>query len=93
MFQDLRHSLRNIRQAPGFSLVMILTLALGASLGVLGGWAASHWLQSFVFGVSSRDPGLMLAAVGVVIAVAALAASAPIWRATKTDPVRYLHEA
>jgi ABC-type lipoprotein release transport system permease subunit len=49
-------------------------------------------LKSLVFGVTERSPMMMLAAGVAVIAVAAFAASIPLWRATHTDAVRNLHE-
>lgn len=67
--------------------------ALGIGLGVFGGWGASLWLKSLVFGVSARNPGMMLAAGAAVIGIAALAASVPVWRATRIDAVRNLHDA
>jgi putative ABC transport system permease protein len=67
--------------------------ALGIGLGVFGGWGASWWLKSLVFGVSARNPGMMLAAGAAVTGIAALAASVPLWRATRIDAVRNLHHA
>jgi ABC-type antimicrobial peptide transport system permease subunit len=67
--------------------------ALGIALGALGAWSVSSWLKSLVFGVAERSPLMMLGAGAVVIAIAALAASIPLWRATHTDAVRNLHEA
>jgi predicted permease len=67
--------------------------ALGIGLGVLGGWGASQWLKTLVFGVSARNPGMMFAAGAAVIGIAALAASVPVWRATRIDAVRNLHDA
>jgi putative ABC transport system permease protein len=67
-------------------------VALGIGLGVFGGWGATRWLKSLVFGVSARNPAMMLAAGAAVIGIAALAASVPLWRATRVDTVRYLHD-
>jgi predicted permease len=66
---------------------------LGIVLGAIGAWGVSSWLRSMVFGVTERSPLMMLAAGVVVITIAALAASVPLWRATHTDAVRNLHEA
>ena len=66
---------------------------IGIVLGAIGAWSAARWLESLVFGVSARNPLMMLLAGVAVIAIAALAASLPIWRATHTDAVRNLHEA
>jgi len=66
---------------------------LGIVLGAIGAWSAARWLESLVFGVTARNPLMMLLAGAAVIAIAALAASLPLWRATHTDAVRNLHEA
>ncbi len=66
---------------------------IGIVLGVIGAWSAARWLESLVFGVTARNPLMMLVAGAAVIAIAALAASLPLWRATHTDAVRNLHEA
>jgi predicted permease len=66
---------------------------IGIVLGAIGAWSAARWLESLVFGVTARNPLMMLLAGAAVIAIAALAASVPLWRATHTDAVRNLHEA
>lgn len=66
---------------------------LGIVIGAIGGWSASRWLESLVFGVKAHNPLMMFLAGGAVIAIAALAASIPLWRATHTDAVRNLREA
>ncbi|HVT57940.1 MAG TPA: ABC transporter permease [Thermoanaerobaculia bacterium] len=68
-------------------------IAAGVALGAISAWAASHWLQSLVFGVSARSPATMAAAALAVIATAGLGAALPTWRATRVDAVRKLHEA
>jgi predicted permease len=60
-------------------------IAAGIVLGVLAAWAASHWLDSLVFGISPRDTTMMIAAALVVIAIATLAAALPLARATRVD--------
>src|SRR5207245_6048196 len=47
--------------------------ALGIGLGVFGGWGASRWLNSLVFGVSARNPGMMIFGGAVVIGIGVLA--------------------
>jgi putative ABC transport system permease protein len=65
---------------------------LGIALGATGAWAAAGWLRSLVFGVSARNPEMLLGAGAAVVAIAALAASLPLWRATRVDPVHDLHD-
>jgi putative ABC transport system permease protein len=66
---------------------------VGIALGAFGAWGASRWLASLVFGVSAQNPGMILAAAVGVMAIAALAASVPLWRATRVDAVHHLHDA
>ena len=90
-----------IRQAVGAPRSAILRwagwhatrlVAFGIALGVLGAWGTSRWLKSLLFGVSEQNPAMMLVAGAAVITIAALAASIPLWRATRIDAVRYLHD-
>ncbi len=67
-----------------------LTVA-GLSLGALGSWAAAHFLNELVFGVSTHSPVMILTAVLVVLATTVIAVSLPLWRASATDPIHYLH--
>jgi len=65
----------------------------GIVLGMLAGWAASHWLDTLVFGISPRDLKMMITAALVVITIAALAAAMPLFRATKVDAATKLQRA
>lgn len=66
---------------------------VGIVIGTIGAWSVSHGLKSLVFGVRPDSPAMLLFAGAVVIAIAALAATLPVWRAMQTDPVRKPHEA
>ena len=68
-------------------------IAAGILLGVLAAWAASRWLDSLVIGISARDVPMLIAAALVVIAIAAVAASVPLARATRVDAGRKLQRA
>jgi putative ABC transport system permease protein len=90
-----------IRQALGARRSTILHWAgthaarlagLGIVIGGLGAWAASRWMESLVFGIPAKDPRVLLAAGAAVLGIAVLAAGAPLWRATRVDAVRSLHE-
>jgi len=62
----------------------------GCTIGMLGAVAASHLLQSLLFGVSPFDPlVLMLAAVFVLI-LALVASVLPAQRAASIDPMKAL---
>jgi predicted permease len=78
----------------GWAAAHALRLAgAGIVLGGAGAWAASNLLRSMVYSVSPADPAMMLAAAGAVLGIAALAAFAPLWRATRVDPVSNLKDA
>ena len=90
-----------IRQAMGAPRSAILRwagwhatrlVALGIALGAFGAWGASRWLKSMLFGVSESDPAMMILAGATVIVIATFAAGLPLWRATRVDTVRYLHD-
>jgi putative ABC transport system permease protein len=66
---------------------------IGIVLGAIGAWNAARWMESLVFGVEAQSPLMMALAGAAVILIAAVAASLPVWRAARTDPVRNLHEA
>jgi len=66
--------------------------AAGVAIGIVAAWFASRWMSSLVFGVSPRSPSMLFAAAGSVIALALLAAAAPVYRATRIDTARKLHE-
>ena len=62
----------------------------GCAIGLVGAVAASHLLQSFLFGVSPFDP-LVLALAAVAVLLLALAASLlPAQRAASIDPMKAL---
>jgi len=59
-------------------------------MGLLGAAAASHLLQSFLFGASPFDP-LVMALAAVFVLILALAASLlPARRAASVDPMKAL---
>ncbi len=68
---------------------LIVTLA-GAAVGLAAALAATRVMASMLYGVTPRDPTTMAVAAGVLLAVAALAAAIPAWRASRTDPITAL---
>ncbi len=63
----------------------------GAAVGVLLAIAARQWLASLLPGIGSGNIGILAAATGVMLTVAALAAYLPARRASRVDPLRALH--
>jgi hypothetical protein len=59
--------------------------------GVLA-YTASHLIASRLYGVDPQDPLTLALSIGLLTAVALLAAYLPARRAANLDPVRALHE-
>ena len=75
---------RIVRLVLGQSAVLV---GAGIAGGLLGAFLFSKMLNKLVYGVGTHDPVTFIA-VPVVLAVAALAATAfPAWRAVRVDPV------
>jgi putative ABC transport system permease protein len=62
----------------------------GIALGLLGAWAASRTVESFLFGVERTDPIAFAAAALLLAAAAVLACYVPARRAARVDPVSAL---
>ncbi len=61
--------------------------ALGAGIGALAALAGGRVLSSLLYGVSPRDPLVLLGAAVIPLVVAAIASYVPARRAAKVDPV------
>ena len=68
----------------------VLTIGLavvGVVIGLAASWVLSRMLESMLFHVSAHDPAILVA-VGAILALVAVAASAiPAWRAARVDPM------
>jgi ABC-type antimicrobial peptide transport system permease subunit len=64
----------------------IMPVGLGIALGIGATLAASRWLSSLLFAVSSRDPLMIGAAAMFLVAVAIVASIVPVRRALAVDP-------
>ena len=90
-----------VRMALGASRQRVFALALrdglrptflGAAVGASLALGAGRLVASQLFAVQAWDPGLHAAALGGVLAVAALAGAVPAWRAAGTDPAVALRQ-
>jgi putative ABC transport system permease protein len=59
----------------------------GLGIGAVGAWAVSRLIETLLFGVSPRDPWVLLGVGGILLAVAGAACCAPARRALRIDPV------
>jgi predicted permease len=66
-------------------------VAFGVLAGVAGTAALSQFLRRVLFGVSNLDPAGYLGGIGVLIAIATVAAALPGRRALRVDLMRALH--
>jgi macrolide transport system ATP-binding/permease protein len=66
--------------------VFALTAA-GLAMGLVGAWASTQFLESFLFGIKHNDPLSVSVSVVVLIAVVSLAGYAPAWKASRIDPM------
>jgi predicted permease len=68
-------------------------IGIGVSLGLPAAWAASRWVRSMLFGLSTTDPGIIALAVILLGAAGVVAAYLPAQRASRVDPMTALrHE-
>ena len=65
---------------------------VGAVIGSVGSWGAAQWLKSLVYGISNRDPLVLLSAAVIAFIFLALAAVVPLWRSTRINLIETLHE-
>ena len=69
--------------------VAVMTI-VGAAIGAGGAYAIGKGAQSLLFGITARDPLVMVAAASVLALVALAAGSIPALRASRVDPVQAL---
>ena len=65
-------------------------LAIGVALGLPAVFVAGRLLESYLFGVSGRDPVVVAAGLGILTAAALFAALIPARRAATMNPVKAL---
>ena len=65
-------------------------VAAGVLVGAVLALILSRLIESLLYGTQARDPILLAGVATILLAVAALAAAMPAWRASRLDPVRAL---
>ena len=68
----------------------ILLVMAGALIGVPLAFATTRFVESFLYGLTARDPVIMLAASALLSLVTVLASYLPARRATQVDPINAL---
>ena len=66
---------------------ILLLVALGIAIGVPAALAGNRLISNMLFGVRPADPASLLAAVGALLVVAAIAGYLPARRASLVDPM------
>src|SRR6202044_1836323 len=59
--------------------------AVGCAIGLVGAWGASHFLQSFLFGVRALDPAVLALAVVALLMLTLIASLLPARRAASVE--------
>jgi ABC-type antimicrobial peptide transport system permease subunit len=70
----------------------VVPVAAGLVVGAVGTAVLSQVLRKVLYGISNLDPLGYAGGIGVLIAIAAVAALLPARRALRVDPLRALHE-
>ena len=65
----------------------LATALLGIGVGLVAAYALTRTIASFLYDVSPTDPATAVAVVGVLLAVAAVAAFVPARRAATVNPM------
>jgi len=67
-------------------------VAVACAIGIVAALAFARFISGMLFAVSPGDPLTLGGVVVLVVAVAALAALLPAWRAARVEPMRVLRE-
>ena len=68
----------------------LLLAVLGIALGLVGAFAGTRVLASFLYGVTATDPATLAVVAAVFVLVTLVASSVPAWRAAHVDPATAL---
>jgi len=65
---------------------------LGLGVGLAGGWASGHLLNTFLYGVTSHDPTVLAAAASFIVVVGLIGCGLPALQASRIDAARSLRD-
>lgn len=68
----------------------VRTVAVGVGCGLVLALAGGRLIASLLYGIAPSDPITLAAVATTLVAIAAIAALAPAWRAARVDPVTAL---
>jgi predicted permease len=66
--------------------------AIGLAVGLAGAVGLNRLIASLLYGVQPSDPATLVAVIGTITLVAAVACWLPAWRASRLDPIVVLRE-
>ena len=64
---------------------------VGVGVGIAASLAGGQLVAALLYGITPRDPTVLIAVMAGVLGVATLAALVPAWRASRVDPMIALH--
>jgi predicted permease len=65
----------------------LMMVSIGVALGLAGAWFTTRAIEALLFGVSTTDPSVLAAIVGLLAGIAFVAAYLPARRAARLDPL------
>ena len=70
----------------------LVLAAIGLAIGLPAALGASKLVESFLFGIKSNDPSVLLLAVAVLLCAALIAGYLPAWRASRINPLTAIRD-
>jgi ABC-type antimicrobial peptide transport system permease subunit len=70
----------------------LVLAAIGLAIGLPAALGASRLVESFLFGIKSNDPSVLLLAVAVLLCAALIAGYLPAWRASRINPLTAIRD-